>query len=224
MACFVSRKVKLIIYLSSGRHFSMQITTTIGAPKHLFHQAKPVTHSFWCRGFEGGNLEAFANFCALEKMVQRVINGRHASCIAFGHKFSGKEDTIFGSADRKKIDEDNLPQPEVYGLSQQALISLLEKAGPDAEIGMSMLELYFEKLYDLLNESTVLPDVMCENKGRCEIEGKGKTLVAFSLTGGFFNVCGRSSRKGLGDTNGSYTVRYAKRHIFRGRGKRADSS
>ena len=144
----------------------MQINTHIGAPKRLWHQAKPVTHSFWCRGYRGAKLPSFNERCGLNTMVKRVATGANATAIVHGHTHSGKEETIFGVGNRACIDGNTPPALSRYGLGQYAAQRLLQEADSNSVITMSAVEVYYDKLYDLFNEETLLPDRECDNKGK----------------------------------------------------------
>ena len=85
-------------------------------------------------------------------MIQNVLSGYHATILAYGQSGSGKTYTIFG----KEGQTDNfLLNDTVSGIipkSAKLLFSLIEEQKDDYTLKVSFIEIYNERVNDLLNK------------------------------------------------------------------------
>ena len=83
-----------------------------------------------------------------EPLIPKVLDGKHATCFAYGQTGSGKTHTMLGR------------QGEA-GVVESALQSLLKKTGQatDTSVTVSFVEVYNEKIRDLLNSRDIALDL-----------------------------------------------------------------
>jgi hypothetical protein len=97
-------------------------------------------------------------------MVRKVIEGYHSTIFAYGQTGSGKTYTMEGyryMANDKGVIVPKISDganPETWGLVQRCARQLVEevdkvKGARDVTISVSFLEIYNERIYDLLNSS-----------------------------------------------------------------------
>ena len=102
--------------------------------------------------------------CKIDSMIDRAIEGYHSTIFAYGQTGSGKTHTMQGD---EKIDDGSRSQ--LNGLIPQAVFNLFKKiqSHPDRTfcISVSFLQIYNEKIYDLLNPSSLNPKTVGSNVG-----------------------------------------------------------
>eukprot|EP00794_Sanderia_malayensis_P014072 gene14072-15539_t len=109
------------------------------------------------------------NDCGITDLIRKALDGFSCTAFAFGQTGSGKTYTITGPFHSES--NDAIPDQSLFGLiprSFQYLLSELEKRNEEYVTRMTFLEVYNEKVKDLLNPSRArdsLPVRWSSNKG-----------------------------------------------------------
>ncbi|XP_065202233.1 kinesin-like protein KIF12 isoform X2 [Planococcus citri] len=97
------------------------------------------------------------NFCGIKKLINMALEGYNTTCFCYGQTGSGKTHTLTGPPGlffKKKVD----PYSAQHGLIFRAFLHLFQLLQEKAEVHFvlkaSFLEIYNEKVIDLLNPST----------------------------------------------------------------------
>eukprot|EP01127_Copromyxa_protea_P006863 TRINITY_DN1680_c0_g1_i2.p1 TRINITY_DN1680_c0_g1~~TRINITY_DN1680_c0_g1_i2.p1 ORF type:complete len:610 (-),score=81.44 TRINITY_DN1680_c0_g1_i2:22-1851(-) len=81
-----------------------------------------------------------------ESFVQEILDGISCTCIAYGTTGSGKTHTMVG----------NLQSPGLMRLTLDKLFQTMQDDGIDFDVQISYIEVYNEKVRDLLNNNSIL--------------------------------------------------------------------
>eukprot|EP01062_Namystynia_karyoxenos_P026159 TRINITY_DN20422_c0_g1_i1.p1 TRINITY_DN20422_c0_g1~~TRINITY_DN20422_c0_g1_i1.p1 ORF type:complete len:718 (+),score=224.07 TRINITY_DN20422_c0_g1_i1:99-2156(+) len=105
-----------------------------------------------CLGADATQTDVWGRFAG--PVMRTVLRKENACILAYGQTGSGKTHTMFGNP--KVPGEEGIAYRVVRGVAQQ-LRELKRAEGRDAEVEFSFLEVYNEKVYDLLNKQKHLP-------------------------------------------------------------------
>ena len=98
-------------------------------------------------------------------LVSETFKGAKTTCFAYGQTGSGKTFTMMGTSDGTV--------PGLYLLASYDIISFLNMY-TDLELYISFYEIYCGKLYDLLNDRSI---VQCREDGKQKVNIVGLTEV-----------------------------------------------
>lgn len=102
--------------------------------------------------------------CEVEKMVDRAIEGYHGTIFAYGQTGSGKTFTMQG------VEDESAESGKLDGIIPRVVQQLFAKAKMQSgsrtfTISVSFLQIYNEKIFDLLNPSSLNPRTINNNIG-----------------------------------------------------------
>lgn len=143
----------------------------------------------------------------VKPLVDRVQGGYNCTVFTYGQTGTGKTYTMGTSCDVKA----GLSSPDDEGLIPRTLNAFLEaKEDYDVDIYISFMEIYNEKVFDLLTARDPIGPLVV--KGMMFVIDKFCLLLFFSLAG--FKVCGLSRKKvfSVCDANHFLRVGNKKRH------------
>ncbi|KAM7438087.1 Kinesin-related protein 12 [Porites harrisoni] len=137
-----------------------------------FGQIKPFTFNA-AFGEETTQKEMF-NECGIKHLVEMAVEGYSCTAFAYGQTGSGKTHTITGPLENSAVKERFIPDPDMQGLIERSfhyMFELMEShADVEYTIRASYLEVYNEKIQDLLNPSRArdsLPVRWARDRGFC---------------------------------------------------------
>lgn len=113
---------------------------------------------------EENTQEDLYNGCKIDSMLDRVIEGYHSTIFAYGQTGSGKTHTMQGA----DVVEDG-QKTQLNGLIPKAVASLFKKILNYPQrtftVSVSFLQIYNEKVFDLLNPASLNPKSLGSNLG-----------------------------------------------------------
>lgn len=134
-----------------------------------FGQIKPFTFNA-AFGEETTQEEMFEQ-CGIKHLVEMAVEGYSCTAFAYGQTGSGKTYTITGPLENSSDKDRFIPDPDIQGLIERCfhyLFEMKENHSDEFTIKASYLEVYNEKVQDLLNPSSArdsLPVRWSRDKG-----------------------------------------------------------
>jgi hypothetical protein len=116
--------------------------------------------------------------CAAQPLFDRFVNGDSSVLFAYGMTNAGKTHTIQG----------NKSTPGIMPLLVQEVLGHLHMSGStEWDLNISMLEIYQEKIYDLLNEKKKKEKLSIrDGNGRVEVMGLSQHPISSAEQGKFY--------------------------------------
>eukprot|EP01060_Flectonema_neradi_P030151 TRINITY_DN430_c1_g2_i1.p1 TRINITY_DN430_c1_g2~~TRINITY_DN430_c1_g2_i1.p1 ORF type:complete len:1263 (+),score=360.11 TRINITY_DN430_c1_g2_i1:84-3872(+) len=118
-------------------------------------------HCFWSNDIHDPEVPYSSQEQVYERLgapvVENALKGFNSSVIAYGQTGSGKSYSIFGRKDSDQAEDEGLIPRVCKELFRRVEAKSEEQPDVTYRITASMIEVYMEKVYDLLNHKNILP-------------------------------------------------------------------